>query len=133
MQFYLKLHRLIFFHCMWVLTNPLVGYIFFLYSLYLQNFKMIWDQYLFHIYKKLFYFILFMNERTLGINNYHLKQATNGFHQLTWIKYWKGILHKLQRDLVLTFLHQVIETELWEREREPCLWRLIISVVHDSR
>jgi len=60
---------------------------------------------------------------------YNKQQMVYEFRQLTKIKFRKGILLKLQRDLLielLTFLHYVIENGSSvcgerEREREPCL------------
>ena len=61
MQFYLKLHRIIFFHCMRVLTNPLVVYIFFILSI-LTKFQVdLISIFISHIYIN--YFILFFYER----------------------------------------------------------------------
>ena len=60
MQFYLKLHRLIFFHCMRVLTNPLVVYIFFILSI-LAKFQVdLISIFISYIYIN--YFILFFYE-----------------------------------------------------------------------
>ena len=136
MQFYFKLHRLIFFHCMRVLRNPLVVYIFFILSI-LAKFQVdLISIFISYIYIN--YFILFFYEwenfrdQRLSFKTSNKWLPSTNMNQILKKNSPQTTKKPSFNIFTLSYWNSERERER-EREREPCLWRLIISVVHDSR